>query len=116
MSALARPEQRDGHRSSIQEAAEVAPDRIHTRQGRRSGRSRREDGTQVPRLRLAAQSATSSPYLADPGGPVPGRLARTPRTAPAQPGPPGQDPLPRPATPIFGAVPQRPAPLPAPAA
>ena len=74
---------------------------------------RREDGTQVPRLRLAPQSATSPAYLADPGGPVPGRLARTPRTAPAQPGAPGQDPLPRPATPLPGAVPRRPAPLPA---
>ena len=46
-------------------------------QGRRQGRRRREDGTQVPRLRPAPQSATSPPYLADPGGPVPGRLART---------------------------------------
>src|SRR5207245_8605470 len=98
---------------SIQEAAEVAPDRIHPRERRRPGRPRREDDAQVSRLRLAPQSATSPSDLADPGGPVPGRLARTPRTAPAQPGPPGQDPLPRPATPLSRSVPRRPAPVPA---
>ena len=35
------------------------------------------------------------------------------RDAPAQPGAPGQDPLPRPATPLSRSVPRRPAPLPA---
>ena len=54
----------------------------------------------------------SPPHLADPGGPVPGRLARTRRAAPAQPRTPGQDPVRRPATPLSRPLPRRPAPLP----
>src|SRR5512133_1761166 len=72
ISALLRPEQRDGHRSPVQEVADVAPDRNHPGPSRRQGGPRREDGTQVPRLRPAPQSATYAPYLADPGGPAPG--------------------------------------------
>src|SRR5512142_3141990 len=54
-----------------------------------------------------ASGASPTPHLADPGGPVPGRLARTPGPAPAQPRAPGQDPLPRPATPLPGPLPRR---------
>ncbi len=100
-------ERRDGHRSPVQEAAEVAPDRNHLGQRRRQGRPRREDGAQVPRLGPAPQSTADPPYLADPAGPVPGRLARTPGEAPARSRAPGQDPVSRPATPVPGPLPRR---------
>ncbi len=79
----------------------------HPGQRRRQGGPRREDGAQVPRLGPAPQSTADPPHLADPGGPVPGRLARTPGEAPAQPRAPGQDPVCRPATAVPGPLRRR---------
>src|SRR5262249_44624348 len=53
----------------------------------------RQDGSEVPARPTAAQRIVHPQDLADPGGSVPGGLARDPRPARARPRLTGQDPL-----------------------